>query len=175
MKMTEPLEVLTMPRAPSDHPEGSTEWLIAQLNSADDIDVMVAERLRDQADRIAALEAALTTAQEQARMASFMGEGYALVEARAVAAEAERDRLRRDLIASREEIRHFRGNLDVAMDDVADLRNERDRLFGLLMHWQSYGCPACGGDCSAANPHVVGCLMQETAAALQPRAALVKP
>jgi hypothetical protein len=57
--MTEPLEVLTMPRAPSDHPEGSTEWLIAQLNSADDIDVMVAERLQSQAARIAELEAAM--------------------------------------------------------------------------------------------------------------------
>jgi hypothetical protein len=34
-----------------------SEWLIAQLNSADDIDGMVAERLRGQDARIAALEA----------------------------------------------------------------------------------------------------------------------
>lgn len=53
--MSEPLEVLAMPRAPSDHPEGSTEWLIAQLNSADDIDAMVAERLRALEAEVAAL------------------------------------------------------------------------------------------------------------------------
>jgi hypothetical protein len=55
---------------------------------------------------------------------------------------------------------------------LAALAAQRDRLFGLLMHWQSYGCPACGGDCSAANPPVIGCLMQEATAALQPRALL---
>ncbi len=37
----------------------------------------------------------------------------------------------------------------------------------ILLRWQNYGCPDCGGDCSSANPPVSCCIMQETQAALE--------
>lgn len=38
--------IVSMPRRLTEHPEGSTEWLIAQLNSADDIDAMISTHMR---------------------------------------------------------------------------------------------------------------------------------
>lgn len=52
------------------------------------------------------------------------------------------------------------------IDETATLRAEIERLRGLLKSWESRGCPDCGGDCSAANPPVLCCIMQETRAAL---------
>ena len=43
---------------------------------------------------------------------------------------------------------------------------ERDALRAVLVRWQHYGCPDCGGDCASANPPVACCIMQETRAAL---------
>jgi hypothetical protein len=74
---------------------------------ASDLPDDAADLIEAQAARIAALEAEVATAQEQARMASFMGEGYALVEARAIAAEAERDRLRAAITNAMNEIRDY--------------------------------------------------------------------
>ncbi len=60
----------------------------------------------------------------------------------------------------------------LSMTDTATQRAEKAeaevaRLRGLLAHWQSYGCPVCGGDCASANPPVTLCIMRETAAALK--------
>jgi hypothetical protein len=43
---------------------------------------------------------------------------------------------------------------------------ENEKLKATLRLFESYGCPACGGDCSSANPPVMGCPMQEARAAL---------
>ena len=46
------------------------------------------------------------------------------------------------------------------------LAAERDRLRDVVLRWQHYGCPDCGGDCASANPPVSMCIMQATRAAL---------
>jgi len=49
----------------------------------------------------------------------------------------------------------------------ADSPSVREKaLREALRAFQSYGCPVCGGDCSAANPPVSLCPMQEAEAAL---------
>ena len=48
-----------------------------------------------------------------------------------------------------------------------DSPSEREKaLREALETFQSYGCPACGGDCASANPPVYCCPMQEARAAL---------
>lgn len=48
---------------------------------------------------------------------------------------------------------------------------EIERLKGLLNRWEQCGCPDCHGDCASANPPVLGCIMQDTRAALNEGAA----
>lgn len=45
-------------------------------------------------------------------------------------------------------------------DAVAALHVEIGRLRSRLSEFQSYGCPACGGDCASANPPVICCPMR---------------
>lgn len=48
-----------------------------------------------------------------------------------------------------------------------DSPSEREKaLREALETFQSYGCPACGGDCASANPPVYCCPLQEARAAL---------
>ncbi len=58
--------------------------------------------------------------------------------------------------------------MEAAEADRDRLAAENARLREALQRWQHYGCPDCEGDCGSANPPVVGCIMQETRAALAP-------
>ena len=48
---------------------------------------------------------------------------------------------------------------------VKDLRARIAELKAALNGLMVYGCPACNGDCSAANPPVIGCPMEAARAA----------
>ena len=49
--------------------------------------------------------------------------------------------------------------LYIRADLVDDLREA-------LVTFLDYGCPVCQGDCSAANPPIIGCPMQQAQAAI---------
>ena len=64
-------------------------------------------------------------------------------------------------LRERADLRMLAGSI---MDEAAD---RIEQLEAALRKWQSYGCPDCGGDCASANPPMLGCIMQETRAALE--------
>jgi hypothetical protein len=53
--------------------------------------------------------------------------------------------------------------------EIEELRGQLAQATQMLKRWQDCGCPDCGGDCSSANPPVIGCIMVETAVALRER------
>jgi hypothetical protein len=44
---------------------------------------------------------------------------------------------------------------------------QRDQAVEVLRRWELSGCPDCVGDCSSANPPVIGCIMRATRAAIR--------
>lgn len=79
---------------------------------------------------------------------------YEELEARAEAAEAERERLKAALREKREGIEHFRGQLGTLADYIADMPAGDDILADLIMEAPSLECPDCArllADLEAAN------------------------
>ena len=75
------------------------------------------------------------------------------------------DRLTRErdeAIASGE--RQWQGWLKAERERDAALAKV-ERMDAALARWEYGGCPVCHGDCSAANPPITMCIMQETRAA----------
>lgn len=100
----------------------------------------------------------------------------------------ELDKLRAELAAEREktadygkQIDRLANEIDWVEDEVVaqekaleEVEAERDAIRSqlndagkALQDFVSYGCPACGGDCSAANPPVSLCPMQSARAVLE--------
>ena len=49
---------------------------------------------------------------------------------------------------------------------LAALQADAARYRDALRNWESFGCPICGGDCSAANPPVTDCPIKRSRAAI---------
>ncbi len=56
-----------------------------------------------------------------------------------------------------------------ACHEIEKLRARIAVLEAALNNLMIYGCPACNGDCSSANPPVIGCPMEAAHAALGER------
>jgi hypothetical protein len=100
-------------------------------------------KIEAQKARITELEALL----------SQTNEGYAECIATREDYRARIDELERMLAVHRLAV-----DVDAMKARIAELKTA---LNGLMV----YGCPACNGDCSAANPPVIGCPMEAARAA----------
>ena len=66
-------------------------------------------------------------------------------------------------------IKMARADCECVVADLVEQIKERNsriaELEAALNNLMIYGCPACNGDCSSANPPVIGCPMEAARAA----------